>query len=132
MQKHFRWHTCNLLCLEVMKCYHDCFIFGNLQVEQIYFVRACDNFCCTCIGSCLQNTHKLSFELWFFPKIVYFHYCDKCTNERDFMYNHDNLMPYLKKALKSFILLIYSCADIILFLFNHNDLLPLVPVSRKT
>ena len=40
------------------------------------------------------------------------------------MYHHDNLMPYLKKALKSFILLIYSCADIILFLFNHDDLLP--------
>ena len=34
------------------------------------------------------------------------------------MYYHNSLMPYFKKVLKSFILLIYNCADIILFLLT--------------
>ena len=38
------------------------------------------------------------------------------------MHYHDSLMPYSKKALKSFILLIYGSADIVLLLIN--DLLP--------
>lgn len=47
------------------------------------------------------------------------------------MSNHDNPMPYFKKALKRFILLIYSCADIVLFLVNRNDLLPACKIYQK-